>query len=199
MGATSLKAYRTLAVWMRIGPIVWGLAAAGMAPDAKISFENTVVQSGISFVLDNGATPEKHQIETMIAGVAVFDYNNDGLLDIYFANGAAIPGLDKSNPRYYNRLYRNNGDGTFTDVTDAAGLRGAGYSMGIAVGDYDNDGFEDVFVAGVNRNQLFHNNGDGTFTDVTVKAGLEGIHPRIGKTWSISAGWLITTTTDIWT
>src|ERR1035441_6499518 len=112
-GATPLKAGRTVAVWIRIGPIVLGLAAAGMAPDAKIRFENIVVPSGISFVLDNGATPQKHQIETMIAGVAVFDYNNDGLLDIYFVNGAAIPGLDKSNPRYYNRLYRNNGDGKF--------------------------------------------------------------------------------------
>ena len=188
-GATPLKAPRTVAVWVGIGLIVLGFAAAGMAPDAKIRFENIVVPSGISFVLDNGATPEKHQIETMIAGVAVFDYNNDGLLDIYFVNGAAIPGLDKSNPRYYNRLYRNNGGGKFTDVTDSAGLRGAGFGMGVAVGDYDNDGYEDVFLAGVNRNQLFHNNGDGTFTNVTVKAGLEGIHPRLGKTWSISAGW----------
>src|ERR1019366_5256718 len=188
-GATPLKAGRTVAVWIRIGLIILGLAAVSMVPDAKIRFENIVVPSGISFVLDNGATPQKHQIETMIAGVAVFDYNNDGLLDIYFVNGAAIPGLDKSNPRYYNRLYRNNGDGKFTDVTDSAGLRGAGFGMGVAVGDYDNDGYEDVFVAGVNRNQLFHNNGDGTFTDVTVKAGLEGVHPRLGKTWSISAGW----------
>src|SRR5579863_3016517 len=186
---TPLQVNRTVAVWMRVGLIFLGLAAIGMAPDPRIRFENIVAPSGISFVLDNSATPQKHQIETMIAGVAVFDYNNDGLLDIYFVNGAAVPGLDKSSPRYYNRLYRNKGDGTFTDVTDSAGLRGAGYGMGVAVGDYDNDGYEDVFVAGVNRNQLFHNNGDGTFTDVTVKAGLEGVHPRLGKTWSISAGW----------
>ena len=197
-GASPLPANRSVAVRTGIVLIVLGIAAAGMAPDARIRFENTVVPSRISFVLDNGATPQKHQIETMIAGVAVFDYNNDGLLDIYFVNGAAVPGLDKSNPRYYNRLYRNNGDGTFTDVTDAAGLRGAGYGMGIAVGDYDNDGYEDVFVAGVNRNQLFHNNGDGTFTDVTVKAGLEGVHPRLGKTGPSARVGLITTTTDIW-
>jgi len=152
-GATPLKAPRPVAAWIRIGLIILGLAGAGMAPDAKIRFENIVVPSGISFVLDNGATPEKHQIETMIAGVAAFDYNNDGLLDIYFVNGAAIPGLDKSNPRYYNRLYRNNGGGKFTDVTDSAGLRGAGFGMGVAAGDYDNDGYEDVFLAGVNRNQ----------------------------------------------
>src|ERR1017187_2995981 len=95
-GATPLPANRRVAVRTGIGLIVLGLTAAGMAPDAKIRFENTVVPSGISFVLDNSATPEKHQIEAMIAGVAVFDYNNDGLLDIYFVNGAAVPGLDKS-------------------------------------------------------------------------------------------------------
>ena len=159
-GTTPLKLNRSLALGIRIAPIALGLAAIGMAPAAKISFENVVGPAGISFVLDNSVTPEKHQIETMIAGVAVFDYNNDGLLDIYFVNGASIPGLEKSHPRYYNRLYRNNGDGTFTDVTESAGLRGAGYGMGVAVGDYDNDGYEDVFLTGVNRNQLFHNNGD---------------------------------------
>src|SRR5215475_15522808 len=95
-GHNSLKVNQTVSVSIRIVPIILGLAAVGMAPDARICFENIVVPSGISFVLDNGATPEKHQIEAMIAGVAVFDYNNDGLLDIYFVNGAAIPGLDKS-------------------------------------------------------------------------------------------------------
>lgn len=188
-GKTSLKTKRCAALWIVIALIIFGFAAAGVPPDGRIRFENVVATSRISFVLDNNASPEKHQIEAMIAGVAVFDYNNDGFLDIYFVNGASIPGLDKSNPRYYNRLYRNNGDGTFTDVTDSAGLRGAGFGMGVAIGDYDNDGYEDVFLAGVNRNQLFHNNGDGTFTDVTAKAGLEGIHPHLGKTWSISAGW----------
>ena len=86
-GATPLKVNRTVAVWIKTVPIILGLAVVGMAPDAKICFENTVVPSGISFVLDNGATPEKHQVEAMIAGVAVFDYNNDGLLDIFCLSG----------------------------------------------------------------------------------------------------------------
>jgi hypothetical protein len=154
-----------------------------------IVFENTIARSGIDYAMHNSVTPQRHQVETMLAGVAVFDYNNDGLPDIYFVNGAQLPQMDKSDPAYHNRLYRNNGDGTFTDVTEKAGLAGAGYGMGVAVGDYDNDGFEDVYIAGVNRNQLFHNNGDGTFTDVTAKAGVDGIHPRLGKTFGISAGW----------
>ena len=104
------EAPRTVAVWVRIGLINLALTAAAIRPDAKIRF-GTVVPSGISFVLDNGATPEKHQIETMIAGVAVFDYDDDGLLDIYFVNGAAIPGLENSNPALPNRLYRNHGGG----------------------------------------------------------------------------------------
>jgi hypothetical protein len=90
---------------------------------------------------------------------------------------------------YSNRLYRNNGDGTFTDVTEKAGLQGIGYSMGVAAGDYDNDGFVDLYVTGINRNQLFHNNGDGTFTDVTEKAGVNGVIPKYGKAWSQTAGW----------
>lgn len=158
-------------------------------PEPSIVFENVAERSGVNFVLDNSVTPRKHQIETMIAGVAVFDYNNDGRLDLYFVNGAPIPGLEKTGPRYWNRLYRNNGDGTFTDVTEAAGVQGKGYGMGVAAADYDNDGFTDLYVTGVNHNQLLHNNGDGTFTDVTEKAGLAGIHPKYGKTWAISAGW----------
>ena len=166
-----------------------GVTSLSMAPPPGIRFENVIASSGVSFVLDNNASAQKHQIETMIAGAAVFDYNNDGLPDLYFVNGAAAPWLDKPSPRYYNRLYRNNGNGTFTDVTDSAGLRGAGYSMGVAAADYDNDGYEDVFVAGVNRNQLFHNNGDGTFTDVTIGARLTGVDHDGRKPWSVSAGW----------
>ncbi|HEV2397181.1 MAG TPA: CRTAC1 family protein [Candidatus Sulfotelmatobacter sp.] len=97
--------------------------------------------------------------------------------------------LEKSNPSYWNRLFHNNGDGTFTDVTEKAGLQGLGYSMGVAAADYDNDGFVDLYVTGLNRNQLFHNNGDGTFTDVTAKAGVADIVPKIGKAWSVTAGW----------
>jgi hypothetical protein len=154
-----------------------------------IVFENIIETSRVRFVMKNDVSERKHQIETMLAGVAVFDYNNDGLMDLYFVNGARLPEMDKSDPRYWNRLYRNNGDGTFSDVTETAGVRGAGFGMGVAAADYDNDGWVDLYVTGVNRNQLFHNNGDGTFTDVTETAGVAGKHPKFGKTWSISAGW----------
>ena len=114
----------------------------------------------------------------MVAGVALLDYDGDGYLDVYLVNGAAIPSLKKESPAYWNRLFHNNHDGTFTDVTEKAGVAGAGYGMGVAVGDYDNDGRPDLFVANVTGNQLFHNNGDGTFTDVTAKAGLAGATAR---------------------
>ena len=156
---------------------------------SAIEFENVIKASKIKFILKNSVSPQRYSIETMTGGVAVFDYNNDGFLDIFFTNGAAIPSLEKSDPSYYNRLFRNNGDGTFTDVTESAGLKGKGYSMGVAAGDYDNDGFVDLYVTGVNYNQLFHNNGDGTFTDVTAKASVSGIIPESGKAWSITAGW----------
>jgi len=157
------------------------------APFVPVVFVETAKTAGIEFVLTNHASSQKYQIETMPAGVGVIDYDNDGFEDLYFINGAAIPGLAKTDASYWNRLYRNNRDGTFTDVTAEAGVAGEGYSMAVAVGDYDNDGWDDLFVAGVNRNVLFHNNGDGTFTDVTRKAGLAGAGP--GKVWSISAGW----------
>jgi enediyne biosynthesis protein E4 len=156
---------------------------------SAIEFENVIEASTIKFKLRNSVSPQHYTIETMTGGVAVFDYNNDGLLDIFFTNGAAIPSLEKSDPSYYNRLYRNNGDGTFTDVTEGAGLKGIGYSMGVAAGDYDNDGFVDLYITGYNRNQLFHNNGNGTFTDVTEKAGVSGVIPKYGKAWSVAAGW----------
>lgn len=166
--------------------------AARRAPTrsgSTIAFENIIERSGINFILNNSHTPEKHQIETMMGGVAVFDYNNDDHLDIYFANGARLPEMNKSDPGFYNRLYKNNGDNTFTDVTEKAGVRGNAYAMGIAAGDYDNDAYVDLYVAGVNHNQLFRNNGDGTFADVTEKAGLLGHHPKFGKTYAVTAGW----------
>ena len=168
---------------------------ARIEPETRVSgaqaieFQNVIQHSGIRFMLRNSVSPQRYSIETMLGGVAVFDYNNDGLLDIFFTNGAAIPSLKKTGPEYYNRLFRNNGDGTFTDVTKQAGLEGIGYSMGVAVGDYDNDGYDDLYVAGVNQNQLFHNNGNGTFTDVTEKAGVSGIVPGLGKPWAVAAGW----------
>jgi hypothetical protein len=154
-----------------------------------IEFENILGTSGIDFTLRNSVSPQRYSIETMTGGVAVFDYDNDGFLDIFFTNGAAIPTLKKSDPSYYNRLFHNNGDGTFTDVTRRAGLEGIGYSMGVAAADYDNDGFVDLYVTGVNHNQLFHNNGNGTFTDVTERAGVNGTIPGFGKAWSVTAGW----------
>jgi len=156
---------------------------------SDIRFDNTITTSKIAFTLRNSVSAQRYSIETMTGGIAVFDYNNDGLLDIFFTNGAEIPSLEKTNPSYYNRLFRNNGDGTFIDVTKNAGLQGIGYSMGVAAGDYNNDGFVDLYVTGVNRNQLFHNNGDGTFTDVTVKAGVTGVFPSLWKPWSVTAGW----------
>ena len=156
---------------------------------APVRFQNISSSSGVDFVLRNCATPHKYQIEPMVGGVAVFDFNNDDLLDIYFVNGAKIPDLAKTAPEYWNRLYRNNGDGTFTDVTKSAGVEGEGFSMGVAAADYDNDGWEDLYVAGVNRNILYHNNRDGTFTDVTERAGVPGARSQHGKMWSICAGW----------
>jgi hypothetical protein len=154
-----------------------------------IRFDEIQSRSGITFVLNNSQTPNKHQIETMLGGLALFDFDNDGRLDIYFANGARIPDLTKPEARFVNRLYRNRGGGAFEDVTRRAGVEGTGYGMGIAIGDYDNDGFRDIYVAGVNRNHLFHNQGDGTFTDVTERSGATGIHPTLGKTFAVGAGW----------
>src|SRR5258708_17405019 len=107
------------------------------------------------FAPRTGRTARKYLPQTMGGGEAVFDYNNDGLLDIFVVNGASMPGLVKEGPQYSDRLFRNNGDGTFTDVTEKAGLAGQGFNIGVAIGDYDNDGFEDIFVAGVGRNTLY--------------------------------------------
>jgi Tfp pilus assembly protein PilF len=138
----------------------------------------------LPMVLKNGATGSKYLPETMTGGVAALDYNNDGWPDIYVVNGAELPSGQKTDPSFWNRLFRNNGDGTFTDVTEAAGVAGHGYSMGVAAGDFDNDGFIDLFVTGVDFNILYRNKGDGTFEDITDRAGLGG-----KQGWSTSAGW----------
>jgi hypothetical protein len=156
------------------------------AADSPIRF----TYQPIDFQLETDETPERHAPETMAGGVAVFDYNNDGKLDIFFTNGANIHTLRKSSPKFRNRLFENDGKGHFTDVTDKAGLAGTGYDMGVAIGDYDNDGYEDIFVAGVYRNTLYHNNRDGTFTDVTTKAGLNKPDAEFGPLWSVAAAWV---------
>jgi enediyne biosynthesis protein E4 len=144
----------------------------------------------IDFHLETDESPIRHVPATMAGGVAVFDYNKDGRPDIFLTNGANIESLQKDSPKYKNRLFRNDGKGVFTDVTDQAGLSGRGYDIGVAVGDYDNDGFPDLFVAGVHRNTLYHNNEDGTFSDVTSKAGLDHPDPQYGPLWAVAAVWV---------
>jgi enediyne biosynthesis protein E4 len=164
--------------------------ALGSGVLGPITFEEIAVRAGVHFKTDSSPTPARHQPETMPGGVALFDYDGDGYLDIYFVNGAEMPSLRKSGPQYSNRLFHNNGNLTFTDVTAKSGLAGAGYGIGVAVGDYDNDGRPDLFVTNVNGNQLFHNNGDGTFTDVTAKAGVAGGMFKGKRMWSIAAAWV---------
>jgi hypothetical protein len=145
----------------------------------------------IPFRLENDETSAKNAPEAMAGGVAVFDYNGDGRPDIFFTNGANIATLKKDSPKYRNRLFRNDGNGAYTDVTDKAGLAGTGYDIGVAVGDYDNDGHPDIFVAGIYKNTLYHNNGDGTFTDITAKAGLDkSLDPQFGPLWAVAAVWV---------
>src|SRR5690348_1631706 len=148
----------------------------------------------LPFKIENSETQARNAPETMPGGVAVFDYNGDGRPDIFFTNGANIASLKKDDPKYSNRLFRNDGNGKFTDVTVSAGLAGTGYDMGVAVGDYDNDGHPDLFVAGLHHGTLYHNNGDGTFTDVTVKSGLDQFinkpDPEYGPFWEITAIWV---------
>src|SRR3954462_7055662 len=164
----------------------------GATPAPEVQFSDITRTSGINFKHENSATSNKYLVETMGGGVAVFDYDNDGRLDIFFTNGAKIDDPmpdgklpDKADRKFWNHLYHQNADGTFADVTEKAGLTGMPqnhYGMGVAVGDFDNDGFDDVYVTGYGGNTLYHNNGDGTFTDVTKSAGVET------GGWSVSAG-----------
>jgi enediyne biosynthesis protein E4 len=145
----------------------------------------------LPFRLDSNESQARNVPETMAGGVAVFDYNGDGRPDIFFANGADLATMKKSSAKYSNRLLRNDGNGVFTDVTAQAGLAGSGFDVGVAVGDYDNDGHPDLFISGVHGNTLYHNNGDGTFTDVTKKAGLDKWNdPEYGPLWSVAAAWV---------
>ena len=162
----------------------------GSSPVARIQFE----LKSIPFQLENGVTPAKNIPETMLGGVAILDYNGDGRPDIFFTNGANVATLTKDSAKFRNRLFRNDGHGVFTDVTDAAGVAGTGYDIGVAVGDYDNNGHPDLFVAGVHHSTLYRNNGDGTFTDVTRQSGLDASlnhpDPEFGPWWPITAVWV---------
>lgn len=166
------------------------LIAAAAAPE--VQFSDITQSSGIDFTHESSATSNKYLVETMGGGVALLDYDNDGRLDVFLTNGARIDDPmpegkrpDKSDRRYWNRLYRQTEDGSFADVTETAGLTGMPqnqYGMGAATGDYDNDGFEDLYVTNYGSNTLYRNAGNGTFTDVTARAGVAA------GGWSASAG-----------
>jgi len=148
------------------------------------TYEDVTDKAHLNFVNSFGEQKLSSVLESAGQGCAWFDYNNDGLLDLYVLNGRYLDGVtDHSKPDGQdatNHLYRNNGDGTFTDVTQEAGVPGKGFAMGVTVGDYDNDGYEDIYVTNWNSAILYHNNGDGTFTDVTEKAGVQNNHWGIG-------------------
>ena len=176
---------------MRIWLLLSVCAFASAAPPASskvdapppIRFVEEAAASQLNFRLENNPTETKHMIETMAGGLAVFDYDGDGRPDIFFTNGAEVPSLKKSSPKFWNRLFRNEGGMKFRDVTEEAGVAGTGYDMGAAAADYDNDGKADLFVAGVNGSKLYHNLGNGRFEDVTAKAGIKN------KGWAVAAGW----------
>jgi hypothetical protein len=165
------------------------LNAANSAAPGR--FVDVTQRLGVNFQHQASHTSKKYLPETMGSGVALFDYDNDGRLDIFLVNGAPLSDPTpkgtipkKTGPKYWNRLYHQKADGTFEDVTEKAGLQGTGYGMGVAVGDYDNDGYEDLYVTAYGGNKLYHNNGDGTFSDVTARAGVGG------SGWSSSAAWV---------
>jgi hypothetical protein len=184
---TFLRTVPALGAALGGGWLPRAMAAAAQAPIRMVEGASA---AGLNFVLHNDAKGRMYQVETLAGGLGVIDFDGDGWPDLYCTNGASLPLLTKTGPEHWNRLYRNNRDGTFSDVTAKAGLQGEGYSMGVAVGDYDNDGHEDLFVVGVHGNQLYHNNGDGTFTDVTRKAGLAGPGSPGRPAWSVAACWI---------
>ena len=140
---------------------------------AQVLFNDITAETGIAFRHTDGGSGRHYIMETVTAGVALFDYNNDSYTDIYFVNGAPLPGMD-ANEAPRNALYRNEGGWKFTDVTDEAGVGDTGFGLGVAIGDYNSDGYPDIFVNNYGPDVLYHNNGDGTFTDATKKAGLAG-------------------------
>ena len=172
--------------------ILIAFCVVSASTEVECRFVDSTAAAKIEFRHQASATSNKYLLETMGGGVGLLDYDNDGRLDIFFTNGSHLSDPmangekpDKSDRKFWNRLYHQNSDGTFTDMTERAGLTGMPqnrYNMGIAVGDFDNDGFEDIYVTGFDGNTLYHNNGNGTFTDVTKRAGVAG------GGWSTSAG-----------
>ncbi len=172
-----------------IAALLWFCALQTAQPPApRPHFTNIAPRSKFSYVTNNDLSSRKYFPQPMAGGVAIFDFDNDGKMDIFFTNGAKLPELKKTGPSFYNCLLRNRGDGTFEDVTKKAGLSGEnlGYNFGVAIGDYDNDGYEDIFICSAGRNALYHNNGNGTFTDVTEVSGIGAKPPG---TLSIGAAW----------
>lgn len=163
-------------------------AGVGGSTAGPITFRDIAPLSRFSYISNNSFTGRKYFPQPMCGGVALFDYDRDGHYDIFLTNGAKLPELRKTDPSYYNCLLRSKGDGTFEDVTEKAGLLGADldFCFGVAAGDFDNDGYMDLFICNAGRNALYHNNGNGTFTDVTAGSGLENKPPDL---LSVCAAW----------
>jgi enediyne biosynthesis protein E4 len=191
-GAAGLVSARSLKAWSTPRILQHASAETTQAHGARTAARIQFSLQTLPFRLDSDETPKfPHAPATMAGGCAVFDYNKDGRPDMFFTNGANIETLQKDSPRFFNRLFRNDGNGSFSDVTREAGLAGTGYDIATAVGDYDNDGYPDLFVGGVHGNTLYHNNGNGTFTDVTAKAGLARfVDPKYGPLWRAAAAWV---------
>lgn len=154
-------------------------ALLGAEAPSTIQLRDVTGRTGIHFTHTDGSSGRRYIVESVASGLATFDYNGDGLIDILFLNGAPLPGSTATNPPPRNALYRNDGGFRFTDVTLAAGLADTSYHLGVCVGDYNNDGFPDVYLSNFGPNILYRNNGDGTFTDVTRAAGV-GIGDKVG-------------------
>jgi enediyne biosynthesis protein E4 len=150
---------------------VWACLVSETLAEGPIVFLDVTPQTGIAFKHNDGSSGKHYILESMASGLATFDYDGDGLIDIYFLNGRPLRGT-KTDADPKNRLYRNLGGFRFADVTDKARVGDAGYGLGVAIGDYDNDGRPDIYVNCFGPNVLYHNNGDGTFTDVTPQAGV---------------------------
>jgi len=170
---------------------IWFLALAPARPaqpGRRPGFVDVTARSKIPYITNNSFSGRKFFPQPMCGGVAIFDFDNDGRMDLFFVNGARLPELKKADPSYFNCLLRQKGDGTFEDVTARAGLSGEhlDFNFGVAVGDYDNDGYGDLFISSIGKNALYRNNGNGTFTDVTAASGIGGKPP---DTLSIAAAW----------